>query len=160
MDGWNLCRFDWNGATETGSPSAAATDYARVTINYNGTADTDFLVDRIFSSVGRIYEIQYYSKFIFQDGTTNALIENADSDDDIVILDTDGINLLLYRTAYLAAQQIQSSDAGFDATFFKSEYETLKKMYRGLYKSEVEKPRQAYYNMRRPGAIRRKRLPS
>lgn len=149
-NGWNLLRFDWNGATETGTVAPASIDYLRVTVNYDGTADTDFRVDNIVSRLGTIHEIVYYSNYIFKDGTTSAQKEDAENDADTIILDPDARNLLLYKIAYLGAQQIQGQDSGFDVSFFGAEYEKLKRRYKSLYKSEVEKPRQQYYRTPRP----------
>src|SRR3990167_2794559 len=58
QDGWNLLAFDWNGATETGTVDPAGIDYVRVTITKNATADTDFRIDNIVSSLGK--KILYY----------------------------------------------------------------------------------------------------
>lgn len=145
--GWNLIRFDWNGATETGTVSPASIDYLRMTITYDGNADTDYRLDSIVCRQGSIYEIVYYSKYIFRDSTTGLFQERILSDDDEINLDTESRNLLLYKTAELAAQQIQGEDSGFDYSFFTKKYDTAKQMYIGQNKSQTQKPRSMYYRM-------------
>lgn len=152
-NGWNLFRYDWNGATETGSPVVSAVDYGRVTINYDGTADTDFRVDNIVSNIGQIYEMVYYSKYIFSDSSGN-FQEQASDDSDTVNLDTESYNLLTYRVAELMAQQVQGEDAKFDAPFFAGKYAEALRQYNAQYKSEVEKPRASYYPLPRKRRFR------
>ena len=158
LNGWNLVRFDWNGATETGAPNAAAIDTLRVTVNYDGVADTDYRVDSIMSKLGSIFTMVYYSKFIFQN-SSGTFIENAASDSDIINLDTEARDLLLYKVAENTAQQLQGEDSGFDSQFFARKYNTLLTRYKSIYKSEVEKPRQPYYRMPNQGKRFLKILP-
>jgi len=145
--GWNLLRFNWDGATVTGSPDATAVDYVRLTVTYDGDADTDYRFNSFTSQLGSIYECEYYSKFLFRDGTTGAFKENVTDDSDIVNLDTDSYNLLLNKTAFLTAQQIQGSNSGFDVAFFKGEYDDGLKRYVAKIKSQVIRPQQRYYRM-------------
>ena len=158
LNGWNLVRFDWNGATETGAPNAAAIDFLRVTVNYDGVADTDYRVDSIMSKLGSIFTMVYYSKFIFQD-SSGTFKENTTVDSDIVNLDTEARDLLLYKVAENAAQQLQGEDSGFDSQFFARKYNTLLTRYKAIYKSEVEKPAQPYYRMPNQGRRSVKILP-
>ena len=146
QNGWNLIQFAWPTAT-TGTPDVTAVNYSRTTINYDGVAITGFRLNHLVSQLGSIYEIQYYSKFIFRDASTGAFAETIASNNDLINLDTDSYNLLTYRTAYLASQQIQGSDASFDANFFGIEYEKQKKRYIGKYRSQVKTPQSTYYTM-------------
>ncbi len=145
--GWNLLAFPWSSATETGTPDAEAVDYVRFTVTYDGDAATHLRLNSIVSQLGTIYEIEYYSKFLFRDGTTGAFKETVTDDSDIVNLDTDSYNLLLNLVAYFCAQQIQGSNAGFDANFFKNEYETERKRYVAKIRSQIIKPQSVYYKM-------------
>ena len=147
LDGWNLVRFDWNGATETGTPDVTAVDYLRVTINYDGVADTDYRVDNIISKLGSIFEMVYYSKFLFRN-SSGTFIEETSADTDEVNLDTESYNLLLYKISELSAQQLQGEDGASDLNYFAQKYRESLKRYKSMYKSEVEKPRQAYYRQR------------
>ncbi len=155
-DGWNILKFSWNGATESvaGGVDPSAINYLRVTFTYDGVADTDFRVDKISSSLGEIYEIEYYSKYLFQ-STGGTWKETTTEDTDIVNLDTDGYNLFLFECAFLIAQQMQGEDAGFDRSYFKEELYGdgrtkvgLYATYKGEHPSEVIRPRTSYWNPR------------
>jgi len=108
-DGWNLLRFDWNGATETGTVDPAAIDFARINITYDGTADTDFRVDNLVSRIGEINELWYYSKFLFR--TTGGQWKQTISlDDDVVNLDIDSQNILVYECEDEIGKQLRDED--------------------------------------------------
>jgi len=145
--GWNLLAFPWAGATETGTPDAGSVSYVRFTVTYDGDAASHYRLNNIVSQLGTIYEIEYYSKFLFRDGTTGAFKETVTDDSDIVNLDTDSYSLLLSLVAYYCAQQIQGADAGFDAGFFKTDYEEAKRRYVAKIKSQIINPQAAYYRM-------------
>lgn len=147
--GWNLLRFDWDGATVTGSPDASVVDYLRFTVTYDGTADTDFRLNNIVSQLGTIYEMEYYSKYLFRSASTGAFQETVTSDNDLVNLDTDSYNMLFNLVCYYVAQQTQSANSGFDSTFWLTEYNNALKRYKARYKSEIIKPQGTYYSMPR-----------
>lgn len=152
--GWNIVAFDWNGATETGSPDSSAIDYLRVIITVTTAAEeTDFRVDKISCSRGEIFEIVYYSECLFKtSGGTWQTTTSADSD--IINLDTDGFNLYLYECAMEAFTQLQgplSPDViGFQR---KLGLNDVGEVIGGLYAkyqrdhpSEAKKPIDQYYN--------------
>lgn len=119
--GWNILRFAWNGATETGTVAPATVDYLRLTVTYNGTAETDIRVNRIASSRAQIYELDYYSKFPFRTngGTWQ---ETISADDDIINLDTDAYNIFTFQLAIYAAQQLAEEGlAQLDISFYEKE---------------------------------------
>lgn len=143
--GWNLLRFDWLGATVTGAPNASAIDYNRVTITYDGTAQPNVRIDQSISRLGSIYNMEYYSKFLFRDAVTGAFKEEVTSDDDLVNLDTETYMLLTDKCAELAAQQNGGTDAAYDVDYFTKKYFKTLLRYKGMYKSQIAKPRQFYY---------------
>jgi hypothetical protein len=97
--GWNLVRFDYAGATETGTVDNSAINYLRVTFNYNGTATTSCRVDSITARIPSYYTITYYSKYLFKN-TAGTWIEKptAIDDSDEINLDVDSFNVLLYES--------------------------------------------------------------
>lgn len=149
QDGWDLLGFLWQDATETGSPDATDVTYLRVSFAYDGDPIANVRVDHITMGRGKGYEIDYYSKYLFRNAVTGAFIENVAADTNLVNLDTDSYNLLTYRCAYLAAQQIQGQDSAFDLNFAKEEWKNALDKYRAKNKSEVQKPTQPYYRMPR-----------
>jgi hypothetical protein len=146
-DGWNLIAFPWETATVTGAPDFTAVTWLSVGLTYDGTAQTAVRIDSIVSSLGALYEIEYYSGWIFRDATTNAFLETITSDTNVLNLNTDSYNLLVNKCALLIAQQLGGSNAGFDTTFFVKEYADEKARYLQKYKSEALTTQESYYNM-------------
>lgn len=111
--GRNIVRVDWNGATETGSVDPSAVDYARITVNYNGAAISGIRVSNLFFSIGKIHDIEYYSKFLF---SHNGVWQDTVTNDDTKInLDTASYNLYLDEVEFAAKGQLQGSDAVAEA---------------------------------------------
>lgn len=144
--GWNLLRFDWP-TSSTGTPVITLMDYLRVTFTYNGTAVSGCRVDSIMAKLGSIYELVYYSKYIFRN-SAGTWIEKPSADTDLINLDVDSFNCLLYEVAYLAAQEIQGKDDTVDAEFFKTQRDGVWKRYGITYKSQAIKTGSTYYRTR------------
>lgn len=151
--GWNLIEFDWNGATETGTVDPETIDFLRVTITYDGTAETDIRVDKIWSSIGQNWEVEYYSKYLFQT-SAGAWQEKTTDTTDVINLDTDAYNIFTYECALSMAQQQQGEDSRFDISYFKEELYGDNRDKIGLYQkyaednpSEAIKPRSTYYRL-------------
>lgn len=145
-NGWNLLNFEWDGATQVGSPDSSDIDTVRITASYDGTAETDLRIDNLVYRKGEIFNISYYSKHLFA-STAGAFKESPTLDTDTVNLDTDSYNLLLSKTAEIAAQELQGEDSAFDLSYFKGEYERKKAQYKKTNKSEAQKPKQKYYKL-------------
>ncbi len=114
VNGWNLLRFDWNGATETGTVDPSVIDFLYFDITYDGTADTDFRVDDATSKLGVIYELWYYSRFMFRTsgGSWQDTIAN---NTDIINLDHDLRNILVYECEDEIGKQLRDDDMKDDA---------------------------------------------
>lgn len=146
--GWNLLREDWATATETGSPDSSAVNYVRITINYtSGTAFSDIRADRVIARLGQIWEIEYYSKYIFSN-SGGTFQENVDDDTNTVNLDTDSYNLLLNKCAEYSAQQQSAENSSFDASYFKSEYLNGISSYQSANKKQGMPTQNIYYNVK------------
>lgn len=148
-NGWNLLAYLWSSMTVTGSPNSSAITYCRVTWAYNGTAQTGVRLNNITSIMGQILEIEYYSKYMFRDVTTGTYQETVTDDANLINLDTESYNLLLYQVAFLAVQQTQGLDMMADQNYFGKFYTDNVARYKAMYKSEIQKPRQTYYRMPR-----------
>ncbi len=151
--GWNLMRFDWNGATKTGNPDSSDIAALKYSFTYDGVADTDHRVDSITASLGEIYEIAYYSKYLFQN-TSGTYLEEVSAVTDTINLELEGYNCLLYKTLELAAPQIQAEDAGFDLALYERKYIEAKKKYISKYPSERIVPKMKYYRSFKPQSRR------
>jgi hypothetical protein len=146
VDGWNLLRFDWRSASSSGTPVASAIDYARITLTTDGTAGTDIRVDSLVYRLGSIYNLDYYSKYLFRT-TGGVWSEELVDDDTIINADTTSYNILLYKCEELAAQELQGEDSAFDSSISNKRYVEAREKYKSLYKSEAKKKRLTYYNV-------------
>jgi hypothetical protein len=142
--GWNLVRFDMSGANETGSPDIADIGYLNVNINFDGTEIPTVRLDNIVARPPQIFEIEYYSKYLFTNSSGD-WIEKPSADTDSINLDTDSYNVLLYELMVLVGQVIQSEDSKFDTQFFIDKKDEAWKSYRKNHKSEEKKSSSTYY---------------
>lgn len=151
QNGWNLLSFAWTGATTTGTPVDTALKYVRVTWTYSGAAQTAVKLDQITAALGSIFEIEYYSKDLFR-SSAGTFAETISADTDLVNLDTDTYNLLLWKVSSFVAQQVQGLDAQFnDGPYFDNLYAQTLQRYQALNKSQRQKTTGNYYQLPRPG---------
>ena len=136
--GWNLLSFNWNRATETGTGDSSAINYLRLTVTYDGTADTDLRVDEIVASVGEIYELVYYSNAVFRN-SSGTFAATTSSDSDILNLGEDGAQIFTLESLIAIAQQLQGIDSGFDIGFAKNELLPLYQDYQMAHPSQIIK---------------------
>ena len=145
VNGWNLLRADWASSTTVGAPNASRVDFIEVSYIYTGTSEPNVKLDNIVSRLGVLMEIEYYSKFLFRDSVTGAFQESVTDDSNLINLDTETYNLLVYQVALQAVQQALGQDAGYDTNLFAKLYQDSLLRYKMMYKSEVSKPRSTYY---------------
>lgn len=145
-NGWNTIKKVWSEFSTVGSPDYTDITYVQIRIIYNGTLQTQVLLNQFWSRLGVIFTQEYYSKYLFRDSVTNAFKAETDSEDDFVNLDIDGLNLFVFATLGEIAQQVQGSDAlFFDASQAETRYQNSLAIYKNKYKSEVTKPHTQYY---------------
>lgn len=157
QNGWNLLAFPWTSATKVGSPAVTAYDSVKLTVNYNSTLQTGLRFCNLTSNTGYIFQLQYYSKYLFRNPSTNAfqetVVDVATDGGTIINLDTDSYNLLFNKTAYYVAQSLQGADADYDATFWDNEYQIALQRYKGLNPSEAMLKGSVYYRPARRGGL-------
>lgn len=150
VNGWNLLAFPWISATKVGTPTDTAYNYVRVTPSYDSTLQTGFKVCNFTFTLGYYFDLQYYSKYLFRNPSTNAFVEEViDSTYNgyLINLDTESYNLLFNKTAFYIAQSLQGADAAYDATYWDSEYQESLKRYKGQNPSETKLKRSTYYQL-------------
>lgn len=106
-DGWNFLRFDWNGATTTGTPDDTQNTYHYFGMVYTiGTAITGFLVDSWTDALGSLYEVEYYSEYLFR---TAAGVWEPTPTDDSDILNVSYASYEIFKTEMMIdiVQQIR-----------------------------------------------------
>jgi hypothetical protein len=149
--GWNLLAFPWP-STATGSPTLTSYKYVRVNFNYNSNLQTGVKICNLKFAQGQYLEALYYSKYLFRDPSTNAfqeIVTDINDNNKIINLDTESYNLFFNKLAYFVAQQLQGSDAGWDAAFFDSEYQAALTKYKALNPSEAIMKAETYYKIQK-----------
>ena len=148
--GWNLLRFDYSSATETGTVDDAAVDYLRVTFTYSSvTTISAVRVDNIIGYLGSIYNMVYYSKYLFKT-SAGTWIEKPTALTDIVNLDTESYNVFIYELAYLVVQELAGENNKFDLEFWKGEKKAAWDQYKSANKSQAKKRRTVYWRDNKP----------
>lgn len=159
--GWNLVKFAWSSATQTGSVNTATMDSFRVILTTTGTI-SDVRFDNIVASVGNPFEIKYYSAYLFRN-TAGTWIRQPSVDTDSIMLDETGFNIFAYECLIAMAQQMEGEDSGFDIQFAITALNGnpssgdpalrygLYARYRNEYPSMAKRTVQTYYNIRRNG---------
>lgn len=140
--GWNLVRFPWASATETGTVAPATVDSFRITVAATA-AINDIRVDNIMVSIGRNFDIKYYSKFLFKN-SSGTYIAQPTSQSDTVLVDSDAFPIFLHESLKAMAQQIEGSDSTFDINFAEKELTVLYQAYRGEHPDQSKKATNSY----------------
>lgn len=149
--GWNLLRFDWDGATKTSTPSSSAINYARVTITLSSaTTLTTVRVDSIVARLPSIYYIVYYSSFFFQNSSGTWLAAPTDDTDTINAELGGAENLFIYELGHLIAQELQGDNGNADVEYFAARRKEAFEAYGQKYKSDVIPQQSSYYKTRPP----------
>ena len=117
--GWNEIKIPWSTATETGTVAPATIDSLKLTFAIT-TAISNIQVDNITCSIGRNFDIKYYSKFLLKN-TAGTWITKTTTDDDTIILDEDAIQLYQLETLIACAHQIEGEDSSFDINWAEKE---------------------------------------
>lgn len=112
---YNLGRFDWVDATETGTPDAENIDYLLVTITYStGDAIANNFIETITAAKGEAYELIYYSNCLFTDTTGVTWKTEPTADSDILVLENTSENILLYEFQKTLANEVKGKNMGAD----------------------------------------------
>ena len=150
VNGWNLIGVPWLGAVKTGTPVVSSISYLNASFNYNGSLQTAVLLNQIVSNLGQIFQILYYSKFLFRDAVTGVFQETVTDDSNLINLDTDTFQPFFNLLAYYTVQQASGGDVAQDMQFFMAEYQKGLARYQALYKSQLQKPQLNYYTPQNP----------
>lgn len=154
QNGWNLISVPWQSSTVVGTPDSSAITSIQLLVAYDSTLQTGVKFCNPVSALGYIFEIQYYSKYLFRNASTNAFQEtvtDATDNNVIVNLDTESYNLLFAKTAFFVAQSLQGADSTYDADFWQTEYINALDKYKALNPNEAIKKSEPYYRLPRKG---------
>lgn len=140
--GWNLIKVPWSTATQTGTVTPSTIKAAKVTLTITG-AVTNVRLDNLLFSIGRAFDIKYYSKYLFKSATTGLWMSApvANSDSDFVMVDNDTLPLFLMECLIDMAHQMEGTDSSFDINFATGKLRDLYPAYKGMYPSQAVKKR-------------------
>ena len=141
--GWNLIQFPWSTATETGTVAPATIDSFRFTIVSTG-AISNVRADNIVVSLGRNFDLKYYSQYAFKN-SSGTFITRPTSDTDEVVFAGTAMEIYLRELLKACAHQIEGEESGFDIGFADKELgDPFPRGRSGLYsKYRTEYPSQA-----------------
>lgn len=145
---WQLVRADWNAATETGTPDSETVDWIQIEFAYTG-AQTNVYLDCVTASKGEAWEMLYYSRSLFTDTTGATYKDIPTADSDIIRLDNEGENILLYEFMRILNQELKGDTAARDFQYYTVmlEGETgVYEMYNANYPSQAIENQQTYYD--------------
>jgi hypothetical protein len=140
--GWNQVKVPWSTATEYGTVNPATIDTLMITFSIDA-AISDVRVDNITCGIGSNFDIKYYSKYLLKN-TSGTWISRTTSDDDVVVLDNDAIQIYLLECLATGAHQIEAADSTFDINFSNMQLETLYTKYKNEHPSEAKKQITSY----------------
>jgi len=113
-DGMNILRFDWSSATQNGTVDEAAMDYMDLTFTYSvGSAIPGVLVDDFNIQLGTMYDLDYYSNFLFT-SEAGVYLEKPTALTDRIMLSSESYNIFAEIAAMLACREVRSLQDDYD----------------------------------------------
>lgn len=145
LTGWNTLRFDMNTLTKTGSPVATSITYIAIfmTKATNKQNEQGFLLNWLTAKKGKYADVLYYSKFGWQT-SAGTYIESSTQPTDLVVADTDEINLMIKCGRWLAMQEADGLEPAIAR--LAAEYATALKSYQMRNPSEDKIIISSYYH--------------
>ena len=110
--GWNLLKFAWSDATETGTVDPSAIDSFRIVFTIAG-AISNIKVDAPVYVLGSPFDIKYYSKFGFKN-SAGTYMERPTADGDTIVYSETAFLIFLWEAVKACAHQIEGEDSVFD----------------------------------------------
>jgi hypothetical protein len=145
--GWNEIKIPWSTATETGTVVPASVDSLRFTFTV-AAAIGDLRIDNVRFSIGRNFDLKYYSKYLFKNAAGTFIARPVD-DDTIVLVDNDSLPLYLFEVLKSMAHQLEGTDSAFDISYAKEELKDLYPAFRSEYPDQRKKMAQSYSGLPR-----------
>lgn len=144
--GWNLLRFDFSGKSTTGTVTATTCDYAVIYMTKLTTkvSETDYRFDHIMVKKGKIQNLIYYSRYLWQTSSGTFMAEST-ADTDLLNIDSDEYSLLVEKgTEILGLAAREYDDAKIARGRFINE---LLPQYKKMNPSEALAMTSTYYTI-------------
>ena len=142
--GWNFFLFPWSTAIETGTVAPSSIDSFKLTIAAAG-AINNIRIDNILVSLGRFFDLKYYSQYLFKNSAGTWIVRPTIDDDTIILLGT-ALQIYILECLVAMAQQMEGTDSAFDITYARTELEDLYRRYRAEHPSEAKKQVGSYWS--------------
>lgn len=136
--GWNIIKFVWSTSTQTGTVAPSTIDSFKLLFTSTGTL-LNVRVNNIVFSIGRNFDLKYYSKYMITDSTGATRKSRTDTDNDLLQVENDELPIFLYEFLIDMAQQMEGTDSAFDIGFAEKQLSILYPAYKGAYPSMVKK---------------------
>lgn len=143
LTGWNLVKFPLDGLITTGNPNMQSIVNVRFELQTTGQPMYNCNIDNIVVRNGFVYEIEYYSSFLFNNATTGLWQATSYDLGDNINLGVTSYNLLMLRTAVIEAQEVRNSPT--DVQVLSAELEKEMANYLASNKSEYIEPTESWY---------------
>lgn len=143
IQGWNTLGFDWQTATQTGSPTITDIDYIQLTVTNSAATAATYRADNIVCRLGRQCTLKYYSKFLV---LSDAGVRKADFTltDDTTMMQEREVNMLVWAAARIANQQLRQWN---EADRLEQELQRMVDEYKQFQPSQEEVAFTSYYIM-------------
>lgn len=144
VNGWNLLRFDLTSLTDTGTPNDDAITYVALYMTKDAAkvSETDYKIDHIVLRKGKIYNVDYYTKYGWQSSAA-AYKENSTADTDLLVADTDEFDLFVLKGRARAAMEVGEPDL---ASIYETQYQNKNATYQKENPSEAKIMTSEYYS--------------
>jgi hypothetical protein len=144
--GWNLLRFDLSSSTQVGTVDQDACNYVALYMTKDGAkiSETDYRFDWLVIKRGAIHSVVYYTKYAWQTTVTYAYKENSTATTDLIVADTEELDIIATKCAIRAAQELRDTNLTLE---LKAEYTEMKKNYILSSPSEAKLMINTYYNL-------------
>lgn len=141
--GWNPLKYPFDNDVMVGTPDIKNITRIRFDFTTDGTPINGVHLDNITARQGQIYQLKYYSSYMFSNPVTLDWKERATDLTDVINISPMAYNILLLEACKIIGQE--TSNSVTDWKIFDQQLEDEYSMYLTDNKSEYEQPISTYY---------------
>lgn len=143
LQGWNVLKFPFDQPNVFGNPNPQAITMERIEFQTTGQPLYNMRIDNICARQAVLYEILYYSSYLFSDSQSGDWKQESYDPGDILNVSLTSYNLLMLKTAIIQAQEVKNSAT--DIQVLSADLAQALDSYLMDNKSEYIKPQEAWY---------------
>jgi hypothetical protein len=151
--GWNIVRFNLATAVETATLSEDISSVRLSIANTDNNTIEGLRIDSLTLNTSVPFQVTYYSDALFRD--TSGIFSTQISDDsDLINLDTDSYNILLYEASLIATEELEDRSARWERYDIKlnAPVKGLYPLYNARYGTQRLEEGTTYYNFGNTGS--------